>query len=307
MNFEERDVYVRKDYEKRQRLGNILDMIGRIAALDFSVQLDISEKNDMIDAISLGLNMLSEELNSNVVEKVKLDAVKNKLEKFAYTTAHDLKSPLNSIIGLVALLETGLKLDKKSDNYFYLLKLKEITEQMRRLISEILDYSKIPCTEIKKERIDLNKIFSEIIDLDRIALSAEVRIINQLPCVLFNKILIIQIIRNLLSNAIKHCDKEICRIEIEAWEMNDHYKVCVSDNGPGIALEDHEKIFELFRTIDSKDALKDSHGIGLATVKNVLESQGEKIWVESLQGRGAKFIFTIKKEPSITHIPDFPE
>src|SRR5437762_11270853 len=90
-----------QDSENSKRLNNILDMIGRIASLDFSKTLQTSDKNDIIDAISLGLNMLGEELSSNVVEKTKLDEVNGKLKKFAYTTAHDLKSPLNSIIGLV--------------------------------------------------------------------------------------------------------------------------------------------------------------------------------------------------------------
>src|SRR6185369_10892926 len=76
------------DSENSKRLNDILDMIGRIAALDFSAVLNPSNRNDIIDAISLGLNMLGEELNSKVIEKTKLDEVNNKLEKFAYTTAH---------------------------------------------------------------------------------------------------------------------------------------------------------------------------------------------------------------------------
>src|SRR5260370_30763321 len=84
-------------YKDDSRLHAILDMIGKVAALDFSTTLPPGDKNDMIEAISVGLNMLSEELKTSVVEKSKLDEVNTKLEKFAYTTAHHIKSPLNSI------------------------------------------------------------------------------------------------------------------------------------------------------------------------------------------------------------------
>jgi len=119
-----------QDSENSKRLGDILDMIGRIAALDFTAVLNPSSKNDVVDAIAVGLNMLSEELNSNVVAKTKLDEVNCKLERFAHTTAHDLKSPLNSIVGLVTILEIALKPDKDSEVHSCLLKIRETTTQI---------------------------------------------------------------------------------------------------------------------------------------------------------------------------------
>lgn len=286
-----------QDSENSKRLNDILDMIGRIAALDFTIVLSPSEKNDTIDAISLGLNMLSEELNSNVIEKTKLDEVNDKLEKFAYTTAHDLRSPLHSIEGLATLLEMSLSSDKKSEVHQYISKLREITKQMKNLISGILNYSKISTKEIKKEKLDLNEIVNEIISVDGISSRAEIRIGNTLPSVLFNRSSIVQIFRNLFDNSIKYSDKEICTIVIQAKEMSDHYEVSVSDNGPGIAFENCEKIFALFTKIGS-GCESESHGIGLATVRRVLETDGGKIWVESILGKGASFIFTIKKNIS---------
>lgn len=282
------------DLEHNKRLNDILDMIGRIAALDFSKTLPTSDKNDMVDAIALGLNMLSEELNVNVVEKAKLDFVNSKLEKFAYTTAHDLKSPLNSITGLLSLLEDSIKPDETSDVYLYIAKLKKTTEQMKNLVEGILIYSKASAHEIEQEKIDLNKAFNEIIEIDHISNDADIRIVGSLPIVFFSRSTIYQVIRNLLSNAVKYSDKDVCKIVVQAKEMEDHYQIMVSDNGPGIALENQDIIFKLFNTIDTT-AKVDSHGIGLATVKSILEASGERIWVESTLGEGATFYFTLKK------------
>ncbi len=118
----------------------------------------------MIDAISLGLNMLSEELNSNVVEKSKLDEVNRKLEKFAYTTAHDLKSPLNAITGLVFLLELTLNPNESSEAGQYITRLKHTTEQMKNLVHGILNYSKADMASVAREEMDLNVVLKEIVD-----------------------------------------------------------------------------------------------------------------------------------------------
>jgi signal transduction histidine kinase len=269
-------------------------MIGRVAALDFSSVLTTSQKNDMIDAIALGLNMLSEELNSNVVEKSKLDQVNRKLEQFAYTTAHDLKSPLNAITGLVCLLELTLNPDESSDVYQYINRLKKTTEQMKNLVQGILNYSKADLTAVAREEVDLNVVVKEIVETDQLTDFADIRIIGTLPEINFNRSAMNQIIRNLLSNAIKYSDKDRCRITLQAYDRGTAYCISVSDNGPGIAEEDHHKIFELFNTLDPS-ARYDSHGIGLATVKNILEAFDERIWVESIPGNGATFSFTLKK------------
>ena len=286
------------DLEHNQRLNDILDMIGRIAALDFSRSLPTSDKHDMIDAIALGLNMLSEELNANVVEKAKLDFVNSKLEKFAYTTAHDLKSPLNSITGLLSLLEDKISPEPSSEASLYISKLKNTTEQMKSLVEGILIYSKAGAHEIEQEEIDLNKAFKEIIEIDHISNDADIRIAGALPLVFFNRSAIAQIIRNLLSNAVKYSDKDVCKIVVQARELENHYQITISDNGPGIALENQEVIFKLFNKIDTT-ANVNSHGIGLATVKSILEASGERIWVESTLGEGATFHFTLKKSGSM--------
>jgi len=282
------------DLDNDKRLNEILEMIGRVAALDFSRMLPVSKNNDMIDAIALGLNMLSEELNSNVVEKSKLDSVNAKLEKFAYTTAHDLRSPLNSISGLVTLLELTVNPEKNSEVDLYISKLKATTEQMKSLVQGILEYSKANVGSVLMEDIDLNSVLKSVIDTDQLAERALIKIIDPLPCVYFNKSAMDQIIRNLLSNAVKYSDKKVCEIVVHGKEVEGRYQIAVTDNGPGIAPEHQEKIFELFNKVES-EVKADSHGIGLATVRSILNAFGERIWVKSSVGEGATFYFTMKK------------
>lgn len=282
------------DLDNDKRLNDILDMIGRIAALDFSQELPMSEKNDRMDAVSMGLNMLSEELQLNVVEKSKLNQVNAKLEKFAFTAAHDLKSPINAISGIIYLLEHSIKNNSLEDAGTYVRLIKESTEKMKNLVQGILEYSRVDSSQLELEPISLENVINEIVHLDGTNASANLNVVKPLPSVLFNKSAIFQVIRNLLSNAVKYCDKKMCTIEIRATEMESHYIISVSDDGPGIAKENHERIFELFNKVDST-IKKDSQGIGLATVKNTLSTFGEKIWVESEVGNGATFYFTLSK------------
>lgn len=276
------------------RLAQILDMIGRMAALDFKEELPASKKNDVLDAIIVGLNMLSEELQSNMVEKSKLYHVNTKLEKFALTAAHDLKSPINSISGITSLIELSLKSQSKEEILQYVALLKSTTEKMKELVTGILDYSRHSPDDIELEVIDTNQVIQQIVRMDRIDLFAKLSIPQPLPVVQFNKLAMMQIFRNIFSNAIKYCDKQTCEITVKSIEKKDHHEIRIIDNGPGIALENQKKIFELFNRAGT-DADQESQGIGLASVKSVLTSFNQKIWVESTPGYGSQFCFTLSK------------
>jgi len=277
-----------------QRLNDILDMIGRIAALDFSREIEVSDNHDMVDAIALGLNMLSEELNSQVVDKRRLDEVNEKLEKFAYTAAHDLKSPLNSQEGLIRLLELYVQPKSGNEVYDIITKMKSINEKMKLLVAGILNYSLSQSKDMEKEAVDLNELLKEVIEVDDFTSRADINVKSTLPVVTFNRTGGIQVFRNIMDNAIKYSDKDRCKIEIESNEFDDFYEISINDNGPGISSEHHQTIFELFNQVRTSGKSIGS-GIGLATTKNIIEAAGGKIWLESEEGRGATFIFTLKK------------
>jgi signal transduction histidine kinase len=103
-----------------------------------------------------------------------------------------------------------------------------------------------------------------------------------------------QVFQNLLSNAIKFMDKSRGEVRIGYLDEGDRWKFSVADNGPGIAEKYHEKIFQIFQTLQPRDEFE-STGIGLTVVKKIIESYGGKIWVESRIGQGSTFFFTIPK------------
>jgi signal transduction histidine kinase len=151
-----------------KRIIQILDMIGSIASLDFSRHITTSENNDTLDAIALGLNMLSEELNVQVVDRAMLDEVNHKLEKFAYTTAHDLKSPLNSQYGLLQLLELSIDANNK-EAIGYLERMKDVNEKMKNLVEGILAYSVAHLKDVIREEVDWNELLAEVMEIDAIS------------------------------------------------------------------------------------------------------------------------------------------
>lgn len=100
----------------------------------------------------------------------------------------------------------------------------------------------------------------------------------------------------MISNAVKYNDKDISEILIGISESPIAYHFYVKDNGPGISVENHDKIFKIFEVLKSKDKFGVAgNGIGLATVKKLIESLGGTIKVESEIGNGSTFIFDIKK------------
>nr|WP_271711555.1 HAMP domain-containing sensor histidine kinase [Marinigracilibium pacificum] len=163
---------------------------------------------------------------------------------------------------------------------------------MKNLVHGILEYSVLSDPTEQKTAIDLHEIINEIIETDRLDDNVVIDVSKCKWIIEFNRTVLVRILRNLISNAVKYCDKPECRIGIDIKEEDDKIVISVSDNGPGIPVIEQEKIFELFHKYDP-DGTHESQGIGLATVKNLLESAGERIWVESVEGQGATFYFTI--------------
>jgi len=277
-----------------KRMNAILGMLESIASLDFSNRLTISSKADNIDAVASGLNMLSEELRANVVERSMLKEINDNLERFAYTAAHDMKSPLNAATGLINLIEH--ELDEKQNKQISqeLALLKETMEQLKRLINGILDYSRISFSNLQMQEIDLGTICKDITNRYRSNKQVVINIDEKMPVVDHYETALTQIISNLLSNAVRYNDKKICKIEIKCIEKPDHYLLSIADNGPGIKEENQEKIFDLFENLRTKR--DESTGIGLATVKKAVTETDGRVWVESREDQGAKFVFTMVKK-----------
>ncbi|MCF6352173.1 MAG: PAS domain-containing sensor histidine kinase [Cyclobacteriaceae bacterium] len=230
----------------------------------------------------------------------KLEKANENLEKFAYTAAHDMKSPLNSAMGLIDIIAMELKGKENGRTIEYLDLLKDTFNNTKQLINGILEYSKTGFSEIALKNIDLNILITKIANrysTGKQTLPAnrpvKIKIAQKMPIVRHYKTALSQIIDNLISNAVKYNDKKICEIYIECIDKSTHYEISIADNGPGIADEYKEKIFDLFENLKTKK--KSSSGIGLAIVKKLLTETNGRIWVDTVKKQGANFVFTIDK------------
>jgi len=280
-------------FQYDERLDAVLSMLESIASLDFTKKIKLSNKADNIDAVAAGLNMLSEELKSKVVEKSKLEEINKNLEQFAFTAAHDMKSPLGISVNLARLLEHELQDHHNKKVKEYLDILRKTNERMERLITGILEYSITTLAVKQMLEIDLGKLLQKLAVQYSKNEKVFISIGEGMPVIRHSKTALTEIINNLLENAVKYNDKEICQIGIQCADQDDHYEISISDNGPGVLQEDREKIFNLFENLKTKK--ENSTGIGLATVKRLVTNTNGRIWVESSENQGAKFVFTIKK------------
>jgi chemotaxis family two-component system sensor kinase Cph1 len=223
-----------------------------------------------------------------------LERINKELDKFAFVVAHDLKAPLHSIQSLVNALQGNVTGNDHHDSSELLGYLERSVDRMHTLITDVLSYSRIGRIEMEQEAVDLRQVFTEVLEWlhpdDRI----EVRLPAQLPVLQEVKVDLQQIISNLLSNAIKYgCREEGCLITITYERLPAEHLFSIQDNGRGIETDQQERIFEMFQTLPTSAKQERGTGIGLATVKKLVEEKGGRIWVESEPGKGAAFWFTL--------------
>lgn len=228
---------------------------------------------------------------------IELEESNKELERFAYIAAHDLKSPLNNISSLSNLLKEDYHDVIDTDGQVLIDYIQSSSNQLRGLIDGLLDYSKsTKIIQDVKTEIPLQALKENLTTLFSFENKCVVHLKSDLQSIRTNKTALEQILINLLTNAIKYNDKEITEVELEITDGDTQYLIRFSDNGPGIAFDHHQKIFRLFETLVNEDRYgQQGNGIGLATVKKLVESLGGKIHVESELGKGTHFIFRIDK------------
>jgi len=230
-----------------------------------------------------------------------LKQVNQRLKDFAHIVSHDLKTPLRGLRRLVEWISTNFanKMDRNDRNQINLLMTR--IDRMYSLINGVLQYSIVGNVEEERVRVNLNELIQDVIDMvappEQIMISVE----RKLPIIECERTSIMQVFQNLLSNAVKYMDKPQGRINVGYSEDENFWKFSIADNGPGIEEKYFEKIFEMFQTLTPKDR-SESIGIGLSTVKKIVEMYGGQVWVESKIGEGSTFFFTLpKQEKKITN------
>jgi len=115
-----------------------------------------------------------------------------------------------------------------------------------------------------------------------------------MPTLKTEKIPLEQVFMNLINNAIKYGQSSDTRVQVSVRDVGRYYEFALTDNGPGIAPEYHQKIWLIFQRLQARDQ-QEGTGIGLSVVKKIVESRGGRVWLESELGAGATFRFTWPK------------
>jgi len=238
------------------------------------------------------------ELNENLQQQTKALTISNtELEQFAYVASHDLQEPLRMVTSFLTQLEKkyGNVLDDKGKSYINFAV--DGAKRMRQIILDLLEFSRIGRIKDTPEAIDLNELVADIQILYRRKIEEKHAVIHvdNLPIITGYKSPILQVFQNLIANALKYCKKEIpAHIHISVENTDECWRFAVADNGIGIDSEYFDKIFIIFQRLHNKDEYSGT-GMGLAITKKIVESIGGKIWVESVEGQGSTFYFTIPK------------
>lgn len=248
---------------------------------------ELEESTKEIEAKNLILKNVDDKLRSSISE----------LENFAYAASHDLKEPLRMIGMYTQITRKKLDplLDDSSKEYMYYVT--DGVSRMQKMLDDLLQYSRLGRQKDDDRPIDLNNVlFSVIHNLTMTMRENEAAIITEeLPTVTASNTEMTQLFQNLIANAIKFRKKEENpRVEIRVSDCGAYYEFELADNGIGIPERFKERVFNIFERLHSRNEYEGS-GIGLATCKKIINTSGGKIWLESEEGIGTKFHFTLPK------------
>lgn len=240
---------------------------------------------------------LNEDLEQRVVDRtMELQNAVNELEAFTYTVSHDLKSPIRAIDGYSRIIfeDFGEKLE--NDNIEMIFNIRNICKEMIDMINKLLQYSTTSRLIVQKNKIDMKELFYNIFNEQKVIyLERDIDLIfeNELPEVMADRVLLKQVVYNLLANAIKFTkDRDKALIIVGSIIKEKEYLFYVKDNGAGFDMEFSAKLFGLFQRLHSSEEFEGS-GIGLVTVKNIIEKHGGKVWIEGKVETGATVYFTL--------------
>jgi PAS domain S-box-containing protein len=241
--------------------------------------------------------------------EAELERSNAELEAFAYAVSHDLQEPLRIINSYLGLLQRRYAeaLDERAGRY--IAATTDAAERMRRMIADLLEYSRIKRMGEEFRPVDLAEVAAEARSNLETAIAdsgAEVHI-GELPEVEGDRGQLLRLLQNLLSNAIKYGPPDdVPRITVTADRQDGHWQIAVADNGLGIDPGQAQRVFQVFQRLHTRDE-HEGTGAGLALAQRIVERHGGRIWVESEgEGSGSTFRFTLPAAGASTDGGDSP-
>jgi signal transduction histidine kinase len=279
-------------------IGPIQRIDARLAAIssgDFSGRIEVANR-DELGALAANVNRMNDELRRLYME---LEAVSRHKSEFLASMSHELRTPLNAIIGFSQVLREEMFGPVNQKQAEYLDDIISSGNHLLSLINDVLDLSKVEAGQVELEIHP----FSLLEALERGVVMVRERATEDgiqvglvadpgVDVVEGDERRIKQVIFNLLSNAVKFTPAGGA-VDVSASQVNGEVRISVADTGPGIASEDHDRIFEEFQQTDIGVAQRDGTGLGLTLSKRLVELHGGRIWLESKLGKGSTFVFTL--------------
>ena len=309
------DSFISKPYDEQfliSRINHLLDNSKNAVELpdDGAVNLLFDNVNYEINSDKKQvINLLLSVYESAILRNNELVAIKTKLEEtnltleqanedlaaFAHTVSHDLKNPLNAIMGFSELLIQNKRCQCCKEEFSYMDIVNKSSKSMLNLINDLLNFAKSGITEIERTKIDLSKIALNVVEdikLRNPEYNMKVQIANDLYAEADPKLMQI-VFDNLLGNACKYSQKSNNpTITVGKTEQFGQEVIFVKDNGAGFDMAKADKLFQPFQRLHSNAEFKGT-GVGLSTVKKIIERHDGRIWAESEVGVGSVFYFKI--------------
>ncbi|MEO1259120.1 MAG: ATP-binding protein [Bacteroidota bacterium] len=272
-----------------------ISYIGLFITVVFIVFVFATGQTMIITALDEKQNELSRQAESLKQAHIQLKAINEELEQFAYAASHDLKEPLRMIKMYTQFIDK--RLDKQLDNSSkeYMGFVVDGVTRMERLLTDLLEYSRLGRNNRKSKDTDLNDVLLAVINNLTATMKETNTAIkcNELPVIKSTSTEMIQLFQNLISNSIKFRQDDVTpliQIKHEVQEGAHHFYFM--DNGIGIPPEACDRVFNIFERLHSKTDYEGT-GIGLATCKKIVDNLGGKIWVEPGEEEGTTFQFVI--------------
>jgi signal transduction histidine kinase len=267
------------------RIDKMVTLAQRISTGSFITIVD--NKRDELTNLVNSLNQMSQTLQKNFHD---LRTKNRELDQFAFVVSHDLKAPLRGITNLILWMEEDHHATITPEIKRNLDLIKGRTDRLENMINGLLEYARVGKLKRGAEWVDVGLLLSEIRELI-VPSHVQFRTQGRIPVIYTERLLLEQVFTNLISNAFKHNTSTSPEVLVSCTKRDEHYIFSVSDNGQGIEERYFEKIFDIFQTLQERDAFE-STGVGLAIVKKIVEDQKGDIYVTSELGKGSTFTFT---------------
>jgi light-regulated signal transduction histidine kinase (bacteriophytochrome) len=248
------------------------------------------------EAASAQVRALNAELEQRVgLRTAELAAANQELEAFTYSVSHDLRAPLRHIAAFAQILDEEYGKSAPDQARHYLARIRKGAQDMGRLVDDLLNLSRVGRAGAKHETVDLNRLIDDV--------RAELRLetdgrdiqwrVAALPPAQGDAGLLKQVFANLISNAVKYTrPRRTAVIEIDLEQVDGVPAIFIRDNGVGFNMKYAGKLFGIFQRLHREEEFEGT-GVGLATVRRIVELDGGRIWAQAELDKGATFHFTL--------------